>query len=100
LRKAEYYLHITYFILGKCLTPCNADIETETKPCWAISKGLLIFEVTNNIVIIFSTDPAVCLTQHGPTTFYLRAILQRRDNSRATSNKMMYELIDSQYLKL
>jgi len=27
----------------------------------------------------------------GPTIFDLRAILQKRDNSRATSNEMMYE---------
>jgi len=40
------------------------------------------------------------LQQRGPTTFHLRAILQKRDNSRATSSKMMYKTTDSQYLKL
>jgi len=40
------------------------------------------------------------LAQHGPTTFYLRAILQRLDNSWSTSNKMMYEATHSQSLKL
>ena len=44
--------------------------------------------------------PSSAMVQRGPTTFYLRAILQRRDNSRATSNKMMYETTDSQDLKL
>jgi len=39
------------------------------------------------------------LVQHGPTTFDLRAILQKRDNSRATFNKMMYKTTDS-HLKL
>jgi len=29
--------------------------------------------------------------QRGPTTFDLQAISQKRDNSRATSNKMMYK---------
>jgi len=38
--------------------------------------------------------------QRGPNTIDLRAILQKRDNSRATSHKMMYKTIDSQDLKL
>jgi len=42
----------------------------------------------------------VRISQHGPATFDLRAILQKRDNSRATSSKMMYETTDSQDLKL
>ena len=52
------------------------------------------------------TKEARCVTfcddfdQHGPATSYLRAVLQRRDNTRATSNKMMYETTDSQDLKL
>jgi len=40
------------------------------------------------------------LVQRGPTTFDLQAILQNRDNPRATSNKMMYKTTDSQHLKL
>jgi len=40
------------------------------------------------------------LDQRGPTTFDQRAILQKCDNSRATSNKMMYKTTDSQDLKL
>jgi len=40
------------------------------------------------------------LIQRGPTTFDLQAILQKRDNSRATSNKTMYKTTDSKYLKL
>jgi len=40
------------------------------------------------------------LEQRGPTTFYLQAILQRCDNSRATSNKMLYKTTDPQQLKL
>ena len=39
-------------------------------------------------------------TTGGPSTFHLRAILQKRDNLRAISNKMMYKITDSQYLKL
>jgi len=31
------------------------------------------------------------MLQRGPTTFALRAILQKCENSRATSNKMMYK---------
>jgi len=45
----------------------------------------------------------MCLSewlQRGPATFYLRAILRKRDNSRATSNKIMYKTTDSQHLKL
>jgi len=38
--------------------------------------------------------------QRGPTAFDQQAILQKRDNSRDTSNKMMYKTTDSQYLKL
>jgi len=40
------------------------------------------------------------LEQRGPTTFHLRAILQKRDNSWATTKKMMYETTDLQHLKL
>jgi len=40
------------------------------------------------------------LSQRGPTTFVLWAILQKRDNSRATSNKIMYKTTNSQQLKL
>jgi len=40
------------------------------------------------------------LWQRGPTASDLRTILQKRDNSRATSNKMMYKTPDSQHLKL
>jgi len=40
------------------------------------------------------------LDQHGPTTFDLWAILQKRDNSRATSSDMMYETKDPQHLKV
>jgi len=38
--------------------------------------------------------------QRGPTTFYLRAILQKRDNLRAISNKMMYKTTGSQRRKM
>jgi len=40
------------------------------------------------------------LIQRVSTTFYLRTILQKRDTSRATSNKMMYETTDAQHLRL
>jgi len=36
------------------------------------------------------------ITQRGPTSFTLRAVLQKRDNLRATSNKMMYKTTCSQ----
>jgi len=42
---------------------------------------------------------AKTLNQRGPTTFALRAILQKRDNLRVTSNKMMYKTRCSQDLK-
>jgi len=38
--------------------------------------------------------------QRGPTTFDLRAILQKRDNLWVASNKNMYKTTDSQHLKL
>jgi len=38
--------------------------------------------------------------QHGPTTFDLQAILQKHDNLKATSNKMMCKTTDSHHLKL
>jgi len=40
------------------------------------------------------------LYQRGPTSFDRRDILQKRCNSRATSNKMMCKRTDSQHLKL
>jgi len=40
------------------------------------------------------------LSERGPTTFDLPAILQKRYNLRETSNKMIYETTDSQDLKL
>ena len=40
------------------------------------------------------------LEQHGPTTFDLRAILQKRDNSWDSSKNMMYETTDLQHSKL
>jgi len=39
------------------------------------------------------------LVQRGPTTSELRTSLQNRDNSRATTDKMMYKATDSQDLK-
>jgi len=36
--------------------------------------------------------------QRGPTASDLRAILQKRDNSRATPSKMMYKTSGSQHL--
>jgi len=36
-------------------------------------------------------DMALSRNLHGPTCFDLQAILQNRDNLRATSNKMMYQ---------
>jgi len=39
------------------------------------------------------------ITQYGPTSFNQWAFLQKRDNLRATSNKMMYKIC-SQDLKL
>jgi len=35
-----------------------------------------------------------CSYQRGPTTFDLRAILQKRDNSRITANNVVYKIID------
>jgi len=40
------------------------------------------------------------LDQRGPATFDLRDILQKRYNSRDTSNKMMCKTTESKYLKL
>ena len=40
------------------------------------------------------------LKQRGPTAFDLLAILQKRDNSQATSSKLMYKTTHSQHLKL
>jgi len=40
------------------------------------------------------------LGQRGPATLDLRAILQKRDNLRATSNEMKYKTTDSQDFKL
>ena len=42
----------------------------------------------------------LCLCQRGPTTFDLRTILQKPDNLRATSIKLMCETTDSHDLKL
>jgi len=38
--------------------------------------------------------------QREPTTFYLLAILQKRDNLRVTFTQIMYKTTDSQHLKL
>jgi len=38
--------------------------------------------------------------QRGPTSFDLRAILQKRENLRAISNKAMFKTTVSQDLKL
>ena len=38
------------------------------------------------------------LYQHGPTAFDLQAILQKRDDSRSTSNKLVYKTTNSQSL--
>jgi len=40
------------------------------------------------------------LKQRSPTTFDLRTILQKRDNSWATSNTVIYTATHSQHLKL
>jgi len=40
------------------------------------------------------------LEQRGPTSFNLQAILQKCNNSWATSKRMMYETTDLQHLKL
>jgi len=40
------------------------------------------------------------LIQCGRTTSDHQTISQKRDNSRATSNEMMYKTTDSKYLKL
>jgi len=40
------------------------------------------------------------LHQRGATTFDLRAILHKRDDLGAASNKMIYKTIDSQHLQL
>jgi len=40
------------------------------------------------------------VAQRSPTRFDLRAILQKRENLRATSNKMMCKTTDLQDLKL
>jgi len=46
-----------------------------------------------------SAYPTFQLDQRGLTALDLRAILQKRDNFRAASNKMMYKTTDSQDLK-
>ena len=46
------------------------------------------------------TGPVNGVEQRGPTKFDLRANLQKRENLRATSNKMMCKTTDSQDLKL
>jgi len=40
------------------------------------------------------------LVQRGPNAFDLRVILPKRDNSRATSSKMMYNTTDLQHFKI
>jgi len=40
------------------------------------------------------------LSQYGPTTFDLQAILQKHDNMQATSNEIVYKITYSQHLKL
>jgi len=52
---------------------------------------------TTGIMVIIEDNN---LFQSGPTTFDLRAVSQKRDNSRDTSNKMMYKTTDSKSLKL
>jgi len=45
----------------------------------------------------FCTCPTIRHIHHrGSTTFEVRALLQKRDNSRATSSDIMYETKDSQ----
>ena len=44
-----------------------------------------------NFVIYWFLPPCYCVEQCGPITSDLRAILQKRDNSRATSHKMVYK---------
>ena len=46
------------------------------------------------------TGFGLCLRRGGPTTFDLRAILQKRDKSRDTSNKILYNTSHSQDVKL
>jgi len=46
------------------------------------------------------TALAVDIIQRGPTTFDLLAILQKRDNLWATSNKRKYKTAGSQDFKL
>ena len=48
----------------------------------------------------FSFSLSKGLDQRGPTTLDFQAILQKRHNSQATSNKTMYETTGSQDLKL
>jgi len=56
----------------------------------------LTLTTTGTMVVIEDNS----LFQSGPTTFDLRAVSQKRDNSRDTSNKMMYKTTASKCLKL
>ena len=49
-----------------------------------------------NFVIHWFPTRCYCIEQCGQTTSDLRAILQKRDNSRATSHKMVYKKTDWQ----
>jgi len=64
-----------------------------------ISKLINIIE-TNVRLTSLDQNHKKSVSPHGPTTFDLRTILQKRDNLRANSNKFMHETTDSQDLKL
>jgi len=58
------------------------------------------FELVGHHCRDITRNEAKCVAQHGLTGFDLRAILQKRDNLRATSTKSCIKQLGSQDLKL
>jgi len=73
-------------------------LELFIPPLWNFHSSSVRVRKLILTIMVFIEDNH--LIQRGPTTFDLQAILQKRDNSRATSNKTMYKTTDSKYLKL
>jgi len=71
--------------------------STDTK--WK-SHGINIFGLIGHQSRDITRNEAKCIAQRGPTAFDLRAILQKRDNLRATSTKWCMKQQGSQDLKL
>ena len=71
------------------------------QPCLDSYVGLFSLRLFGHLShSSMETQLCIAVFQRGPTTFDLRAILQKCDNSRATSSKMVYKTTNSQDLKL